>query len=74
MNHLQDVIKHSTLSLYSDDSKIFRSIKELEGCKKMSGDMVRLEKWLANWQLKLKSIINIIHTLFGAHEFRRIRF
>ena len=43
MNELHDVIKHSTLPLYANDSKIFRTIDEVEDSTEMSEDMVKLE-------------------------------
>ena len=47
MNDLYDIIEHSALSFYADDSKLFRAIDDLKDSTEMSEDIVRLENLIA---------------------------
>ena len=50
-----DVLKHSDLVLYADDSKIFKSVVNDNDFNDMTSDISNFEKWVSDWQLKVNS-------------------
>ena len=55
VNDMGDVLKHSDLVLYADDSKIFKSVVNDNDFNDMTSDISNFEKWVSDWQLKVNS-------------------
>lgn len=47
------VVQNSQISLYADDSKIFKGISCIEDCHKLQSDLNAICKWSDKWQLSL---------------------
>ncbi len=50
---LQHVVNDSTMSMYADDSKLYKAIEHLEDCLLLQKDLDRIRKWTKDWQLQL---------------------
>ncbi len=50
---LQHVVNHSTISMYADDSKLYKAIEHVEDCLLLQTDLGRISKWANDWQLQL---------------------
>lgn len=48
----ESMTSESQLFLYADDTKIFRSIKDVDECRKLQDDIVDLKEWSNKWLLK----------------------
>ncbi len=51
---LKQVVNHGTLSLYVDDSKLYRAIGQLEDYLLFQRNLNRISKWAKYGQLHLK--------------------
>ena len=47
------VVKHCTLSIYADDTKMYMPIKNIDDCVKLQSDLDRISSWSRVWQLLL---------------------
>jgi hypothetical protein len=45
-------IKHSKLKLFTDDSLLYKLIKNPEDTRKLQVDLDNLTKWAGTWQMK----------------------
>ena len=53
INDLVKQIRHSRMSLYADDSKLFHTIKSKGSCRQLQCDLNNVVKWCNVWKLKL---------------------
>ena len=53
---LQNVVKYSTISVYADDTKLFKEIQNLTDCQLLQIDLQNISKWSNDWQLKLNPV------------------
>ena len=53
INDLSSIMQHSSISLYADDSKIFRVIRNQGDCEFLAEDLTRVEEWEATWQMSI---------------------
>lgn len=42
------------MARFTDDTKMFRTVKSREGCELLLKDLSRLYKWASMWQMKFK--------------------
>ncbi len=47
------MVNDSTISMYADDSKLYKAIEHLEDCLLLQRDSDRISKWAKDWQLQL---------------------
>ncbi len=47
------VVKHSTISMFADDTKLYKSIKTVEDCQLLQEDLSRVSEWADMWQMEL---------------------
>ena len=52
-NDLPEVIKHSSVKLFSDDCILFKHIKSSDDAMKLQQDLTSLEDWEQQWQMKV---------------------
>ena len=50
---LPSVVYHSKLSMYADDTKVFKSIQNINDCQLLQEDLDRIFDWANKWQMKL---------------------
>ena len=50
---LPTVISNSHISMYADDTKIFRSIQNVNDCELLQEDLNKIYLWAKEWQMKL---------------------
>ena len=50
---LQHVIRYSKLSMYADDTKLFKKIESFNDCLLLQEDLTAASNWAKLWQLKL---------------------
>ena len=50
---INSVVKHSNISMYADDTKIFRTCNNKDECKALQNDINSVSKWASQWQLRL---------------------
>ena len=50
---LPKVVRHSKLSLYADDTKVYKSIQNIADCKLLQADLNSIFNWANIWQMKL---------------------
>jgi hypothetical protein len=53
INDLVKQTRHSRMSLYADDSKLFHTIKSEGSCRQLQCDLNNVVKWCNVWKLKL---------------------
>ena len=53
INDLPDVLRHTRISMYADDAKIFAPIKEEKCISKVQEDLNALNEWCIEWRLRL---------------------
>lgn len=47
------VVKNCKLSIYADDTKIYKEIKDISDCQSLQDDLDRIYEWAIKWQLTL---------------------
>ena len=52
---LPSVIKYSNISIYADDTKLFREISSYYDCLLLQYDLVNVCDWATKWQLRLNA-------------------
>ena len=52
INDLPEVVKHSSVKLFADDSILFKHIKSSYDAMKLQQDLTSLEEWEQQWQMK----------------------
>jgi hypothetical protein len=50
---INTVVKHSCISMYADDTKLFRANNSSDDCCLLQADLDRVYTWASDWQLKL---------------------
>ena len=50
---LPNVVLHSSISIYADDTKLYKCIKSEYDCSLLQSDLNRVFNWASEWQLKL---------------------
>ena len=54
-NDINDIVHHSCLSQYADDTKIYNAIKSNMDQQDLQGDLHAISAWSDQWQLKLNA-------------------
>ena len=67
INDLVDVVKHSSIKLYADDSKLYIRSSQ-ENSEKLTDDLDNVFRWTQSWQLQL-SLSKCKHIHLGPAEF-----
>ena len=52
---INSVIKHSVLSMYADDTKIYRAVNCVNDCILLQRDLNSVYEWATRWQLRLNA-------------------
>ncbi len=60
-------IDDSVLSMYADDTKLFKGIQHLGDCMNLQNDLYEISLWADSWQLTLNSA-NTKHFRIGRHR------
>ncbi len=47
------VVKHSTISMFADVTKLYKSIKNEEDCQWLQENISRVSEWPHMWQMEL---------------------
>ena len=55
-NEIPLVIKSSNISVYADDTKIYKEIKSIDDCIALDSDVKSVNEWALNWQLKINPL------------------
>ena len=50
---LPNVVKHSKLSIYADDTKLYSMIRDRNDCINLQADLDRVYEWAELWQMEL---------------------
>ena len=50
---LPDVIQNSKISMYADDTKVYKAVSDVNDCKLLQEDLNRISLWADKWQMKL---------------------
>ncbi len=46
------LVKHSTISVFADNTKLYKSIKTVEDCHLLQEDLSRVSGWAYMWQME----------------------
>lgn len=52
INDMPEIVSSSTLALFADDAKCFRSINSIADCLELQRDLDRLFQWSVKWKLE----------------------
>ena len=50
---IPNVVSNSKMSIYADDSKVYKAIRDVNDCKQLQKDLDKLSVWAEKWQLSL---------------------
>ena len=56
MNDLPDVVQHSTIMMYADDTKLYRKVTTLQDTQLLQVDINNLTKWSMKWNLRFNPL------------------
>jgi hypothetical protein len=49
------VVQHSQISMYADDTKVYKAIRSINDCESLQIDLNNVFRWASMWQLKLNA-------------------
>ena len=52
---INSIVSHVHVSMYADDTKVYKPIHSEADCVLLQDDLNRIHEWASNWQLKLNS-------------------
>ena len=52
---LKNVVENCKLSIYADDTKLYKGIQCVKDCDKLQEDLNRIHLWAKHWQMELNS-------------------
>jgi len=53
---INNVIQHSSLSMYADDTKVYRANVDWNDCTLLQADLNCISEWASDWQLRLNPV------------------
>ena len=53
INNVSEVLVHSKIQLYADDSKLYGDATTIEQCQAFERDILAVNDWLQSWQLRI---------------------
>ena len=62
VNDMCDVVQHSSIYMYADDTKLYMSYQQIEYCQIFQNDLNSIYNWTKTWQLKINvSKCSVMH-------------
>ena len=53
INNVSEVLLHSNIQLYADDSKLYGDATAIKQCQAFERNILAVNNWLQSWQLRI---------------------